>query len=62
MDNDKITEIPLTSKADAAFLQAAKEVIQKAKQTSTPVIVWEENHIKEIPVDQLGKILGQARS
>jgi hypothetical protein len=62
MDNDKITEIPLTSKADAAFLQAAKKVIQKARQTNTPVIIWEENHIKEIPGDQLAKGLGQARS
>jgi len=33
---------------------ALAKVIQQARQTNTPVIIWEENHIKEIPaVDQL---------
>jgi hypothetical protein len=62
MDDSKITEVPLTSKADAAFLQAAKEVIQKARQTRTPIIIWEENQIKEITDDRLAEVLGQARS
>jgi hypothetical protein len=53
MNDDKTKEIPLSSKADAAFLQAARKVIQQARQTNTPVIIWEENRIKEIPGDQL---------
>ena len=48
MNDDKTKEIPLSSKADAAFLQAARKVIQQARQTNTPVIIWEENRIKEI--------------
>jgi hypothetical protein len=43
----------LASKADAAFLQAARQVIQVAKQTGTPILVWEEGRVKEIPADQV---------
>ena len=34
--------------ADAAFRQAAKDVVQRAEQTGTPVIVWEDGKIKEL--------------
>ncbi len=53
MNDIKRDEMPLSSKADAAFWQAARKVIQRARQTNTPVVIWEENHIKEIPGDQL---------
>ena len=43
----------LSDKASAALKQAAKKVIQRAKQTGTPVILWEDGHIKEVPTDQL---------
>ncbi len=43
----------LTSKADAAFLQAARQVIRVALQTGTPIIVWEEGRVKEIPPDRV---------
>jgi len=43
----------LSEKADAAFRQAASKVVQRAKQTDTPVVVWEEGHVKEVPADQL---------
>ena len=43
----------LSWKADAAFRQAAKKVIQRAKETATPVVVWEEGKVKEIPADQI---------
>ena len=39
----------LAWKADAAFLQAAKKVIQKAKQTDTPVVIWEEGQVEVAP-------------
>jgi hypothetical protein len=51
MNEKKVQDIPLSSKADAAFRQAAKKIIQRARQTHTPVVVWEEGHIKEIPCD-----------
>jgi hypothetical protein len=49
----KKTNLSLSSKVDAAFKQAAKKVIERAKQTSTPVIVWEDGCIKEIPANLL---------
>jgi hypothetical protein len=53
MNDKNAKEIPLSSKADAAFQQAVKKVIQKARQTNTPVVIWEGNRIKKIPGDQL---------
>ena len=43
----------LAWKADAAFREAAKKVIQRAKETATPVVVWEADKVKEIPADQI---------
>lgn len=43
----------LSWKADAAFREAAKKVIQRAKETATPVIVWDVDKVKEIPADQI---------
>lgn len=47
------TNLSLSSKIDAAFKQVAKKVIERAKQTSTPVIIWEDGCIKEISVNRL---------
>ena len=38
----------MTKLADAAFEQAARKVIERAEQTGTPVIVWEDDAIKEL--------------
>ena len=53
MNDKKAKEISLTLKIDAAFRQAVKKIIQQARQTNTPVVIWEENRIKEISCDQL---------
>ena len=37
----------LTEKADAAFRRAAAAVIERARQTGTPVIIWENNRVTE---------------
>jgi hypothetical protein len=42
-------ESSLAWKADAAFQQAAYKVIQRAKQTGTPVVIWEDDQIMEVP-------------
>ena len=52
MNEKKVQDMPMLSKADAAFRQAAKKIIQRARQTHTPVVVWEEGHVKEIPGEQ----------
>jgi hypothetical protein len=39
---------PLTKLADAAFEQAARKVIERAKATNTPVIVWKNAAVTEV--------------
>lgn len=52
--NEKIKDQSnLAWKADAAFQQAAYKVIQRAKQTGTSVVIWEDGHIKEIPPEEM---------
>lgn len=58
----KKEDTSLSSKADAAFKQAASKVIQRAKQTGTPVVVWEKGQVKEVPADQLNLSTGQAKA
>ena len=41
----------LTGLANAAFQRAAAVVIERAKQTGTPVIVWEDGREKTIPCE-----------
>ena len=43
----------LASKVDAAFRQAAQKAIQVALQTGTPIVVWEQGRVKEIPAERL---------
>jgi hypothetical protein len=45
--------MPLSSKADAAFRQAAKKIIQRARQTGTSVVIWEQGRVKKIPATEL---------
>lgn len=46
--NKEISLPSLSGKADAAFLQASRKVILKAKQSNTPIVVWEDDRIKEV--------------
>jgi len=57
MSDQRLEDMPLSIKANAAFRQAAKKVILQAVQTATPVLIWEENRIQEIPEDQLKAFL-----
>jgi hypothetical protein len=45
----------LTEKVDAAFRQAAAKVIERARQTGTPVIVWDKGEVKEYSAEELEK-------
>jgi hypothetical protein len=38
---------------DAAFEQAAARVIQEAKQSGTPVIIWKDGRVRAVPCDEL---------
>jgi hypothetical protein len=52
---NKTTENRLTKLADAAFEQAARKVIKRAKETGTPVIVWEDEEIKKVDPRRIRK-------
>ena len=49
------TTLTITEKADAAFRQAMVTVIERARQTSTPVIVWEDGRVVEYSADEMEK-------
>lgn len=49
MNESKLDKQPLSSKAEIALRQAAKKAILEAQRTGTPVIVWEDGKVVEIP-------------
>ena len=53
MNRKRKDDSTLSRKADAAFRQAAYKVIQRAKQTGTPVFICEEGEIKVVPKEEL---------
>jgi DhnA family fructose-bisphosphate aldolase class Ia len=59
-DNEQVTG--LSSKAEAAFLRAAARVIERARQTGTPVVVWREGRVEEIPCERLQATMVKRRS
>jgi hypothetical protein len=46
-------DMTMTEKADAAFRRAAAEVIERARQTGTPIILWENGRIVKRSWDEL---------
>jgi hypothetical protein len=55
-------ETGLSSKAETAFRRAAAKVIQRAKQTGTPIVVWREGRVEEIPSETLEPVTARGRS
>jgi hypothetical protein len=55
------TEDELTRLADAAFAQAAQEVIERAEQTGTPVILCVNGEVKAVDPGAVRKDLKRAR-
>ena len=53
---EKSTENPLAKLVEAALLQAAKKVVKRAKESGTPVIIWEDEKIKRVEPRNLRKI------
>ncbi|MCF8109126.1 MAG: ATP-binding protein [Desulfohalobiaceae bacterium] len=39
----------LSLMADAAFQKAMRKVLQKAKLTNSPIVIWEDGQVKEVP-------------
>ncbi len=51
-DNKQMTDFQIL--AEAAFKDSRKQVIELARRTGTPVIVWRDGAIKELYFDSQG--------
>lgn len=47
----------MLDKANAAFEQAAVKVLERARQTKTPVVIWEDGQVKEVLPDALADLI-----
>ena len=43
----------LSEKAEAAFQRVAEKVVERARLTGTPVVVWQDDHVTELHPEQL---------
>jgi len=46
----------ITKKAQAAFLDVQQSVIERARQTHTPIIVFSDNRIQSLTAEEFEKI------
>ncbi len=51
----------LDEKADAAFLKASEDVVAKAAQTGTDVIIWRDNRVVRLPADEATRLIEERR-
>ena len=42
----------LSENIDAAFRESAADVIRRAKETGTPVVIWEDGRVKHVSPDE----------
>lgn len=47
------THESLSVKAEAAFQRVAVKVVDRARQTGTPVVVWKDDHVIELLSEQI---------
>ena len=48
MDNESERNVNSVEKVDGAIRQAAEKILERAKQTRTPLVIWEDDQIKEV--------------
>ena len=53
MDNESDRNTNIVEKIDGAIRQAAEKILERAKQTRTPLVIWEDNQIKEVPPEKM---------
>ena len=53
MNNKTGKDTFMIEKVDGAIRQTADKVIERAKQTGTPVVIWADDQIKEVPPEEL---------
>lgn len=54
-DTDKY----VSKQAQLACLEVAKDVVAKAKQTNTPIIVFANDHIQQLTADEYVQLIGK---
>jgi hypothetical protein len=54
-----LDEDTLTAKANAVFRQAARTVIERARQSGTPIYVWEDGKVVERTWAEMERLLAQ---
>jgi len=47
----------LMEKANAAFRRAAVKVIERARQTGTPIVIWEDGQVVALSVEEMERRL-----
>jgi ABC-type sugar transport system substrate-binding protein len=52
---EKPIENPLAKLVAAALRQAAKKVVKRAKESGTPVIIWQDEQIKKVDPRKINK-------
>jgi len=55
------SEATLTAKAEAAFRQATAKIIERARQTGTPIIVWRDDRVTELSAEEAEALLRNAQ-
>lgn len=45
----------MSDKANAAFEQATTKIVERARQTGTPIVVWEDDHVSELSPEHLNE-------
>jgi len=53
MNNCSLRDSLTVEKVDGAIRQAARRVLETAKQTGTPLVIWENDQIKEVPPEEM---------
>ncbi len=53
MENETDRDTRMVEKIDAAIRQAAGKILERAKQTRTPLVIWEDDQIKEVSPEKL---------
>jgi len=53
MNDNSENDTVMVEKVDGAIRQAAEKVLERAKQTHTLVVIWEDDQIKEVPPEEM---------
>ncbi len=52
MKKSKQQKVSLADLAVAAMDEAAKDVVRRARQTKTPIVIWKDGKIKRVPASR----------